>query len=157
MMALFEKEEDKRAISLLFNWFMQLWKNDKISREDYDKLDKVYREAEEVKTMLEVTIKTYKQRLYDEGHADGIERGIERGIEKGIQQERQRRLDEQRTILVGLLNYCYSLPSQQMEIVKDDLQLIETIKELKALINTCLDRKPFDAFRSLLDEMLDRV
>ncbi|MEM7533933.1 MAG: hypothetical protein AAF639_17250 [Chloroflexota bacterium] len=138
MVALFDNEEDKRAISLLFNWFMQLWKNDKISREDYDKLDKVYREAEEVKTMLEATIVTYKQKLYDEG------------IEKG-------RVTQARGYIRGLVQYCYQLTGRQLEQVLDDIKWIDSIDELNELINTCLDGKPFDAFRSLLDEMLDDV
>ncbi|MEM7539783.1 MAG: Rpn family recombination-promoting nuclease/putative transposase [Chloroflexota bacterium] len=143
MLGLFEHEEDKRAISLLFNWFMQLWKNDKISREDYDKLDEVYRSAEEVKTMLEATIVTYKQKLVNQG----IEQGRIEGREEG-------RLMERRSMLVGTAGYIYKLSDDHKATLKEELNAIDSIEPLIELTNMCLDRTPFDEFRDRLNEML---
>ena len=140
MMALFEHEDDKHAVSLLFNWFMQLWKNDKISQEDFDTLDEVYRSAEEVKTMLETTIINYKQRLYEEGREEGIEQG---------------RLIERRSMVVGTAGYIYKLSDQRKAILKEELTMIDSMDELIELNNMCLDRKPFDKFRERLHEVLD--
>ncbi|MEM7530831.1 MAG: hypothetical protein AAF639_01540, partial [Chloroflexota bacterium] len=111
-----------------------------------DKLDKVHRDAEEVKTMLETSIKNYKQKLIEQG----VEQGIEQGREEG-------RVTQARGYLPGLLNHFYTLSEKQHEQVLEDIKWIDSIDELNDLINICLDGKPFEAFRSLLDEMLDDV
>jgi len=47
LLNLYERESDKQAVSLFLNWFRQLALYGKVSPEDYEKLDTVYRTKEE--------------------------------------------------------------------------------------------------------------
>ncbi|MEZ4638270.1 MAG: Rpn family recombination-promoting nuclease/putative transposase [Caldilineaceae bacterium] len=76
-LSLFEREEDRQAISLFFNWFRQLAVHKRLRAEDFTSLSEAYRSAEEVKSMLQ---KTFEQ-WYQEGREEGREEGIEEGIE----------------------------------------------------------------------------
>jgi hypothetical protein len=49
---IFEKEEDKQAVSLFLNWFKQLSEHDRIERMDYNELEQIYKSGKEVKAML---------------------------------------------------------------------------------------------------------
>ena len=49
--AIFKAEEDRQAISLFLNWFAQLANYGRIESADYDELEQVYQNAEEVKSM----------------------------------------------------------------------------------------------------------
>ncbi len=83
LISLFEKEEDKRGISLLLNWFFNLREHGRISPGDYDKLERVYKDKEEVKEMLITALKKEKQAFYEEGlHAKSI-KVAERMLRKG--------------------------------------------------------------------------
>ncbi|NJR52840.1 MAG: Rpn family recombination-promoting nuclease/putative transposase [Leptolyngbyaceae cyanobacterium CSU_1_3] len=53
---LYQREQDKPAVSLLLNWFRQLAEHGRVSPEDYAQLDYVYRSEEEVRTMLAATL-----------------------------------------------------------------------------------------------------
>ncbi|MEM7533880.1 MAG: hypothetical protein AAF639_16970, partial [Chloroflexota bacterium] len=97
---------------------------------------------------------TYMMDIERAGYDKGIEQGINQGINQGIHQERKRSLDEQREILVGLLNYCYQLSRQQQAEIEEALQSIESKRDLKTLINICLDRKPLDVFEEMLNELI---
>jgi hypothetical protein len=48
----FDRSEDKGPISLLLNWFIQLRKHGRIPEDDVEKLERIYEDKEEVKTML---------------------------------------------------------------------------------------------------------
>ncbi len=72
LISLFEKEEDKRGISLLLNWFFNLREHGRISPEDYDKLERIYKDKEEVREMLITALKKEKQAFYDEGLQEGL-------------------------------------------------------------------------------------
>ncbi len=80
LISLFEKEEDKRGISLLLNWFFNLREHGRISPGDYDKLERVYKDKEEVKEMLITALKKEKQAIYEEGKQDGIQEGLQEGL-----------------------------------------------------------------------------
>ncbi|MCL4832503.1 MAG: hypothetical protein KJZ86_08685 [Caldilineaceae bacterium] len=58
LVALFDREEDKQAVSLLINWFRQMAVHKRIRQEDY--------------LLLE-----YEQTVYEKGREDGLEEGIE--------------------------------------------------------------------------------
>ena len=76
---LFDREEDKQAVSLLVNWFRQMALHGRISLEDYAQMERVFRSKEEVERVLTTTFEDY----YQKAREKGIEEGIERGIEKG--------------------------------------------------------------------------
>ena len=80
LISLFEKEEDKRGISLLLNWFFNLREHGRISPGDYDKLERVYKDKEEVREMLITALKKEKQAIYEEGKQDGIQEGLQEGL-----------------------------------------------------------------------------
>jgi len=73
LLNLYEQEADKQAVSLFLNWFRQLALYGKVSPEDYEKLDTVYRTKEEVQTMLVATLEQERQKIYQKGQAEGIE------------------------------------------------------------------------------------
>lgn len=83
--SIFEKEEDKQAISTFLNWFKQLAENRKIESSDYHELERVYKNTGEVKEMLIKALERERSEIYRKGEEKGIERGIEKGIEKGIE------------------------------------------------------------------------
>jgi predicted transposase/invertase (TIGR01784 family) len=79
LLALFERAEDKHAISLFLNWFRQLAVHGRIGQEDYGALEEVYRSTEEVKSMLLSALAREKERFYQEGLEQGREEGLEQG------------------------------------------------------------------------------
>lgn len=90
--ALFDREEDKRAASLLANWFRHMAIHQRISRDDYKELEEAYRSSEEVRTMLITALEEYGQKFYDKGLEEGREEGREEGLEKGLEAGREERL-----------------------------------------------------------------
>ncbi len=71
LVALFDREEDKRAASLLINWFDQMARHKRIRQEDYNRLQEVFRSREEVHTMLVTTIERHEQAFYEKGREEG--------------------------------------------------------------------------------------
>jgi hypothetical protein len=71
LLAPFESEEDKRAVSLFLNWFKQLAVHGRIAHEDYAALEDVYRSTEEVHSMLITAFEREKRRYYQEGREEG--------------------------------------------------------------------------------------
>jgi len=75
LLALFKSKEDKQAISILLNWFVQLALRGKKSLNDYQELEHIYQSEEEAKTMLETTLNQYGKTFFVEGKAEGIVEG----------------------------------------------------------------------------------
>lgn len=71
---LFEKESDKQAVSLFFNWLMQLAEHGRVDKIDYKSLERIYKDKEEVKEMLITAIKKQKKEFYNKGLVDGMEK-----------------------------------------------------------------------------------
>ena len=94
LLALFERAEDKQAISLFLNWFQQLAVHGRVKAEDYASLAEVYRSVEEVRGMLQKTLAQQQERWYEEGREEGREEGLEKGIEKGREEGAYRRAIE---------------------------------------------------------------
>ncbi|MFN8577007.1 MAG: Rpn family recombination-promoting nuclease/putative transposase [Candidatus Sericytochromatia bacterium] len=67
MLNLFEKEEDKQAVSIFLNWFRILSKNGKIVEEDYKEMESLYKDKGEVSSMLVTAINNEKQKLINIG------------------------------------------------------------------------------------------
>jgi len=75
LIALFEREEDKRAVSLLVNWFRQMTLHNRIRREDYAQLHEAYRSSKEVSTVFATTVEKQRQEWRKEGLEEGREEG----------------------------------------------------------------------------------
>lgn len=82
-LALYDREEDKTAISLLLNWFLQLREHGRIASQDYEKLERVYANKEEVKEMLITAVQKEKQTIFDEGKREGKKEGKREGKKLG--------------------------------------------------------------------------
>ena len=92
LLDLFSSEADKGAVSLFLNWFKQLALHGRIASEDYESLETVYRNEEEVRTMLITALEKEKQQIYHNGHLEGKREGkietaqamIAKGMEIGL-------------------------------------------------------------------------
>jgi predicted transposase/invertase (TIGR01784 family) len=71
LLALFEREEDKAAVSLLINWFTQLRRHKRMPERDYDKLERVYENKQEAQQMLITAIRKEQQSFIDQGKRKG--------------------------------------------------------------------------------------
>ena len=71
LLEIFDREEDKTAISLLINWFAQLRRHRRIPEKDYDKLERIYTNKQEAKEMLITAIKKEQQAFFDKGERKG--------------------------------------------------------------------------------------
>jgi len=71
---LFRKSRDKKAVSLLLNWFKQLAIHGRIEESDYKTLERTYRDPKEV-NMLITAIKREKKQLYNDGMKEGKREG----------------------------------------------------------------------------------
>ena len=85
LLELFEREEDREAISLLLNWFRQLYEHGRVSPEEYTALETTYRSVEEARTMLITALKKEREEIRQEARKEALEQGIEQGIELGEQ------------------------------------------------------------------------
>lgn len=102
MVALFDREDDKNAVSLLVNWFRHMAIHKRVAAKDYKQLEEAYRSSEEVKTMLVTMIEEDRQSFFEKGIEKGLEEGIEKGIEKGVE-------EGQRRILLAMAERGYSV------------------------------------------------
>jgi len=75
LLDLFEREEDKQAVSLFLNWFKQLSESGRIDKEDYKSLEGIYTNKREVKTMLIDAMEKEKKRIFEAGWKDGKTEG----------------------------------------------------------------------------------
>jgi predicted transposase/invertase (TIGR01784 family) len=85
LLEVFEKEEDKTAISLLLNWFAQLSQHDGIPEEDYDKLERIYENKEEVQTMLITALKKERRDLIEKGKLEEQIQITQKMLAKGFE------------------------------------------------------------------------
>ncbi|MEM7539934.1 MAG: Rpn family recombination-promoting nuclease/putative transposase, partial [Chloroflexota bacterium] len=136
LLALYQREPDKTAMSILLNWFRQLWVHGRISEEEYGKLDEVYHSTQEVETMLEVAAAKQKQAILEQGKEIG-------------------RIEQSRKHLLRVLSSFYKLPEQELTIIQEELEQVDSEYTLAELINLCLDGGGYEAFRASLDEILD--
>lgn len=139
LLNLYEQEADKQAVSLFLNWFRQLALYGKVSPEDYEKLDYVYRTKEEVQTMLVSTLQEERQKVYQAGEAVGIVKGEAAGLVKG-----------QRQTLLLLLQYRYQLSEAEQANLAEQLAKITEAHSLTALTNHGLQAASFAEFKTYL-------
>jgi hypothetical protein len=60
---------EKQAISILLNWFKQLMLRGKQAENDWQELNDIYQNQEEVRSMLETTLERYGQTFFIKGEA----------------------------------------------------------------------------------------
>ena len=61
LLYLFDSESDRQAVSMLINWFRMLAEHDRIEQQDYEKIDTIYRDKSEARSMLIESIKKSKK------------------------------------------------------------------------------------------------
>jgi len=136
LLTIFKNESDKRAASLLLNWFKQIWVHGRIATEDYEKLDEVYHSVKEVRMMMTTAITAYKERIYEQGLEEGEEKGIEKGekgIEKGI--EKGTISTKQKTFIM-ILEYKFGKVS---DVISEMITMVDDVDELDGWLNRALD------------------
>ncbi|MDY6992804.1 MAG: Rpn family recombination-promoting nuclease/putative transposase [Pseudomonadota bacterium] len=79
LLNLFDKEQDKQAVSLLFNWFKQLVVHGRREPVDYEALEQVYTQKTEAKQMLETAIAQEREKFFAQGRAEGEAQGWAKG------------------------------------------------------------------------------
>jgi len=83
--AVFERETDRQAASLLLNWFEQLFRYQRIEASDFTTLSRhVYRNSREVKTMLETLIKEDRKQIFKKGRQESRQEIARAMLKKGM-------------------------------------------------------------------------
>ena len=78
LLTVFEKESEKSAISLFLNWFRMICVHGRISPWDYSQLEGIYKDQQEVKSMVSTLTKAEREQIQAESEQKGrIEGKIE--------------------------------------------------------------------------------
>jgi hypothetical protein len=117
------------------NWFRQLALYGKVSSEDYEKLDYIYRTREEVQTMLAATLHEERQKIYQRGQVEGEAVGIVKG---------------QRQTLLQLLQFRFQLSEAEQTDLMQQLETISQAQALTALTDHGLQAATFAEFNTYL-------
>lgn len=117
LLSLFDKKEDKQAISLLLNWFEQLMIHGHREPIDYQALETIYHSKEEARTMLENTIARERQTFFDNGKLEGK---LEGKIEGKIEGKLEGKLETAKAMLAegldpSLVIKVTKLPAEEIE------------------------------------------
>ena len=88
LLNLFSSEADKEAVSLFLNWFKQLASHGRIESDDYQSLESIYQNEEEVKTMLVTALEKERERFFQNGLREGEQKGKQEGLLEGEQKGR---------------------------------------------------------------------
>ena len=94
LLNLFSSETDRQAVSLFLNWFRQLAFHGRIESDDYQSLESIYQNEEEVKTMLVTALERERQRFFQNGLREGKQEGLREGEQKGLREGKQEGLRE---------------------------------------------------------------
>lgn len=85
--AMYIREGDEQACSLLLNWFKQLALRGVRSSDDYQEVeDEVYDTIDKVTSMLDKTLKNYGQKFFVKGEELGWQKGLQEGRQEGRQE-----------------------------------------------------------------------
>ena len=88
LLNVFSSEGDRQAVSLFLNWFKQLAFHGRIESEDYQSLEYIYQNEEEVKTMLVTALERERQQIFQNGLREGEQKGKQEGRIEGKQEGR---------------------------------------------------------------------
>ena len=148
---LFNQEEDKRAVSLLVNWFYQLVVHGRVAEQDYEALAQEYHTAQEVRTMLIEALAKEKEQSRQQGIEWGFEQGIEQGVEQGVEQGiEQGRVAMQITLEQLLKSRFETLPEEASTKLARC-----TLGQLQKLVNPALDAPDLEAFLAFIPEPVE--
>ena len=139
LLNLFSSEADKDAVSLFLNWFRQLAFHGRIEYDDYESLESIYQNEEEVKTMLVTALERERERFFQNGLRKGEQKGKQEGLREGEQKGRvegkqegllEGRIEAAKTMLakkmeMSLISEITNLPEAQL------LQLKNTLSSVK--------------------------
>ena len=117
LLNLFSSEADKQAVSLFLNWFRQMATHGRIDPEDYQSMEYIYRNREEVKTMLVTAIEEERRRVFQNGLREGKQEGILEGEQKGRIETAKRMLAKGMELTV--IAEVTSLPEAQILQLRD--------------------------------------
>ena len=94
LLNVFSSEGDRKAVSLFLNWFKQLAFHGRLESEDYQSLEYIYQNEEEVKTMLVTALERERERFFQNGLREGEQKGKQEGLLEGEQKGKQEGLLE---------------------------------------------------------------
>ena len=123
LLNLFSSEADKDAVSLFLNWFRQLAFHGRIESDDYESLESIYQNEEEVKTMLVTALERERQQIFQNGLREGEQKGRIEGEQKG-------RIETAKAMLakgmeMTLISEITNLPEAQLLQLKDGLSSVK--------------------------------
>ena len=127
LLNLFSSESDRQAVSLFLNWFKQLAVHGRIEPADYQDLEYIYRNEEEVKTMLVTALERERQQIFQNGLREGEQKGRIEGEQKGrIEGEQKGRIEAAKAMLakgmeMTLISEITNLPEAQLLQLKEEL------------------------------------
>ncbi len=123
LLNLFSSETDKQAVSLFLNWFRQLAFHGRLEPEDYQSLESIYQNEEEVKTMLVTALERERERFFQNGLREGEQKGRIEGEQKG-------RIETAKAMLakgmeITLISEITNLPEPQLLQLKNALSSVK--------------------------------
>ena len=121
LLNLYDHEDDKQAVSLFLNWFRQLALYGKVSPEDYEKLDRVYRTKEEVQSMLVTALEQEKKKIYNQGKVEGNVEGEAKGAAA------------QRRMLLQFIHWRFQTTEAEQTHLEQQLAQINSLQQLSEL------------------------
>ena len=123
LLNLFSSEGDKEAVSLFLNWFRQLAFHGRIESGDYQSLESIYRNEEEVKTMLVTALERERERIFQNGLREGERKGLREGEQKGRIETAKAMLA--RGMEISLISEITNLPKAQLLQLKNALSSVK--------------------------------
>jgi len=125
LLNLYEQEADKQAVSLFLNWFRQLALYGKVSPDDYEKLDYIYRTKEEVRTMLVATLEQERKKIYQQGEDAGVVKG---------------QMATQRQTIGQLLQFRFDLAGAELHYFTQQVANVQELQQLDELVDVLLNK-----------------
>ena len=139
LLNLFSSESDKQAVSLFLNWFKQLAVHGRLESDDYESLESIYQNEEEVKTMLVTALERERQQIFQNGLREGEQKGKQEGLLEGEQKGKQEgllegeqkgRIETAKAMLakgmeMTLISEITNLPEAQLLELRDGLSSIK--------------------------------
>ncbi len=131
LLNLFSSEVDKEAVSLFLNWFKQLASHGRLESDDYESLESIYRNEEEVQTMLVTALERERQQIFQSGLREGKQEGLLEGKQEGLLEGKQEgRIETAKAMLakgmeVTLISEITNLPEAQLLALRDELSSIK--------------------------------
>ena len=131
LLNVFSSEGDRQAVSLFLNWFKQLAFHGRIEPEDYQSLEYIYQNEEEVKTMLVTALERERERFFQNGLREGEQKGRIEGEQKGRIEGKQEGLIETAKAMLAkgmemtLISEITNLPEAQLLQLREELSSVK--------------------------------